>query len=393
MLQKTFFKQQDRIQLSIAFIGALLGLTFLITSIHYLIKVNEFGRGNEILGPNTLIIQKKIGANNAFQLGKNDFTKREIELIKAESFVAAVEPIISNNFDVSLQTNDPVVPYFRTDVFLQTVNPTFIDVPAQKWTWKKGDAFVPLIMPRDFLVMLNTFMSAKNIPTVSDEIAQSIQFEFTLKHGDRKEKMNVRIIGFTNEISSLLVPESFMKWANEQYGQSTDQKITQLMLAGKENQFGLVEGMLKEKHLESKNAQVLVGRLKSMIGTFIWIVLCVSVLAVFLSGLVLIQYLQLLINKNNYEIKTLIRLGYHPKTLVNTFVRYFFNVFGSITVMSIVLFNIVKFYLDAAFNKGGVYIDSSFNYLSYLAIVIAYVIFTLASLISAKKHIYNAEKG
>jgi len=393
MLQKTFFKQQDRIQLSIAFIGALLGLTFLITSIHYLIKVNEFGRGNEILGPNTLIIQKKIGANNAFQLGKNDFTKREIELIKAESFVAAVEPIISNNFDVSLQTNDPVVPYFRTDVFLQTVNPTFIDVPAQKWTWKKGDAFVPLIMPRDFLVMLNTFMSAKNIPTVSDEIAQSIQFEFTLKHGDRKEKMNVRIIGFTNEISSLLVPESFMKWANEQYGQSTDQKITQLMLAGKENQFGLVEGMLKEKHLESKNAQVLVGRLKSMIGTFIWIVLCVSVLAVFLSGLVLIQYLQLLINKNNYEIKTLIRLGYHPKTLVNTFVRYFFNVFGSITVMSIVLFNIVKFYLDAAFNKGGVYIDSSFTYLSYLAIVIAYVIFTLASLISAKKHIYNAEKG
>jgi hypothetical protein len=379
--------------LSIAFIGALLGLTFLITSIHYLIKVNEFGRGSEILGPNALIIQKKIGASNAFQLGKNDFTKREIELIKAESFVAAVEPIISNNFDVSLQTNDPVVPYFRTDVFLQTVNPTFIDVPAQKWTWKKGDAFVPLIMPRDFLVMLNTFMSAKNIPTVSDEIAQSIQFEFTLKHGDRKEKMNVRIIGFTNEISSLLVPESFMKWANEQYGQSTDQKITQLMLAGKENQFGLVEGMLKEKHLESKNAQVLVGRLKSMIGTFIWIVLCVSVLAVFLSGLVLIQYLQLLINKNNYEIKTLIRLGYHPKTLVNTFVRYFFNVFGSITVMSIVLFNIVKFYLDAAFNKGGVYIDSSFTYLSYLAIVIAYVIFTLASLISAKKHIYNAEKG
>lgn len=393
MLQKTFFKKQDRVQLSIAFIGALLGLTFLITSIHYLIKVNEFGRGNEILGPNTLIIQKKIGANNAFQLGKNDFTKREIELIKAESFVAAVEPIISNNFDVSLQTNSPVVPYFRTDVFLQTVNPTFIDVPAQKWTWKKGDAYVPLIMPRDFLVMLNTFMSAKNIPTVSDEIAQSIPFEFTLKHGDRKEKMNVRIIGFTNEISSLLVPESFMKWANEQYGQSTDQKITQLMLAGKENQFGLVEGMLKEKHLESKNAQVLVGRLKSMIGTFIWIVLCVSILAVFLSGLVLIQYLQLLINKNNYEIKTLIRLGYHPKTLVNTFVRYFFNVFGSITVLSIVLFNIVKFYLDAAFNKGGVYIESSFTFASYLAIVIAYVIFTLVSFISSKKHIYNAEKG
>lgn len=393
MLQKTFFKQQDRVQLSIAFIGALLGLTFLITSIHYLIKVNEFGRGNEILGPNTLIIQKKIVASNAFNLSKTDFNQREIETLRANECIAAVEPIISNNFDVSLQTNSPVVPYFRTDVFLQTVNPTFIDITAQKWTWKKGDAYVPLIMPRDFLVMLNTFMSAKNIPTVSDEIAQSIPFEFTLKNGDDKVKMNVRIIGFTNEISSLLVPESFMKWANQQFGKSDEQKINQLMLAGKENQFGLVETLLKEKHLESKNAQVLVGRLKSMVGTFIWIILCVSILAVFLSGLVLIQYLQLLINKNNYEIKTLIRLGYHPKKLVNTFVSYFFKVFGGIAVMSIVLFNSVKFVLDAAFNKGGVYIDSSFTYLSYLAIVIAYVIFTLASFVSAKKNIYQAEKG
>lgn len=393
MLQKTFFQKQERVQLIIAMIGALLGLSFLVTSIHYLIKVNEFGRGNEILGPNTLIIQKKIGASNAFQLGKNDFTKREIDLLRNASFVSAVEPIISNNFDVSLQTNDPVVPYFRTDVFLQTVSPQFIDIPATNWKWKKGDAYVPLIMPRDFIVMLNTFMSAKNIPTVSDEIAQDIRFEFTLKNGDRKEKVNVRIVGFTNEISSLLVPESFMKWANEKYGNSTEQKITQLMLSGKENQFGLVEGMLKEKHLESKNAQVLVGRLKSMIGTFIWIVLCVSVLAVFLSGLVLIQYLQLLINKNNYEIKTLIRLGYHPSQLVRAFVNYFFKVFGWISLISVIVFQLVKLYLDAAFNEGGVYIDSSFTYLSYLAIVIAYVIFTLASLISAKKHIYNAEKG
>jgi hypothetical protein len=57
------------------------------------------------------------------------------------------------------------------------------------------------------------------------------------------------------------------------------------------------------------------------------------------------------------------------------------------------LFNSVKFVLDAAFNKGGVYIESSFTFASYLAIVIAYVIFTLASFVSAKKNIYQAEKG
>ena len=59
MLNKLLFKNQDLKQLVIAVIGAFLGITFLITSIHYLIKVNEFGKGSEILGPNTVIVQKR----------------------------------------------------------------------------------------------------------------------------------------------------------------------------------------------------------------------------------------------------------------------------------------------------------------------------------------------
>ena len=60
MLDKLLFKNQDRLQLVIAVIGSFLGVTFLVTSIHYLIKVQEFGEGADILGPNTIIVQKKV---------------------------------------------------------------------------------------------------------------------------------------------------------------------------------------------------------------------------------------------------------------------------------------------------------------------------------------------
>ena len=60
MLQKLLFRNQDRKQLIIAIVGAFMGITFLITSIHYLIRVNEFGEGEEILGPNTIIVQKQV---------------------------------------------------------------------------------------------------------------------------------------------------------------------------------------------------------------------------------------------------------------------------------------------------------------------------------------------
>ena len=79
MLKKLLFKNQDKKQLIIAMIGAFMGITFLVTSIHYLIKVNEFGKGTEILGPNTIIVQKKVTSSSSLGLTKTDFSKREIE--------------------------------------------------------------------------------------------------------------------------------------------------------------------------------------------------------------------------------------------------------------------------------------------------------------------------
>ena len=43
MLSKLLFKNQDKKQLVIALIGAFLGMLFLILSIHYSVKINEFG--------------------------------------------------------------------------------------------------------------------------------------------------------------------------------------------------------------------------------------------------------------------------------------------------------------------------------------------------------------
>jgi hypothetical protein len=87
--------------------------------------------------------------------------------------------------------------------------------------------------------------------------------------------------------------------------------------------------MINKRGLESKSSQMVVGRLKSMVGTLILVVLGISVIAVFLSGLVLIQYLQLLLSRNTYEVRTLLRLGYAPSLLTRHFFLYFTKVFGT----------------------------------------------------------------
>jgi hypothetical protein len=355
--------------------------------------VNEFGEGADILGPNTIIVQKKVSSSNTLNIAKTDFTERELKLLRQEPYILEVQPVVTNNFDVSFETADPHVPRFRSDVFIQTVDPDFLDVKSAKWKWEEGDTVVPIIMPRDFLVMLNTFMSASGIPQVSDELAMDIKFKFTLSNADSKEWVNARIIGFTNEVSSILVPESFMNWANGKYGIDDNQRITQIMISGKESEFGLVEDMLKRKHLESKNAQMVVGRLKSMVGTLILVVLGISVIAVFVSGLVLIQYLQLLLSKNTYEVRTLLRLGYAPSLLTRHFFVYFTKVFGIIALLSVLAFVLFKFLLDKLFEEGGLYIGTTYTVTSILALITAYGIFALVSWLNAKKGIDQSNNG
>lgn len=388
MLNKILFKNQDKRQLIIAIMGSLLGITFLVTSIHYLIKVNEFGKGADILGPNTIIVQKKVTNSSTLNLTKTDFSKRELEKILAEPFVTDVKPVLSNNFDISFQTSDSLVPYFRSDVFIQTVDKNFLDVNTDKWHWQETDAHVPIILPRDFLVMLNTFMSASGIPQVSEDLAKQVKFKFRMRNKEGVlEYVDARIIGFTNEVASILVPETFMNFGNDRYGNGEESKITQIMISGKESEFGLVEDLLQKRGLESKSSQMVVGRLKSVVGTLILVVLGISVIAVFQSGLVLIQYLQLLLSKNAYEVKTLLRMGYDPNNLIRTFSFYFIKIFGLASSIGLAIFFVLKYFLDSMFEAGGLYIGTDLAYASVGSLLFAYLLFSLASFLNAKKGI------
>lgn len=389
MIKKLLFNNQDKKQLMIAIVGSLLGITFMITSIHYLVKVNEFGKGTEILGPNTLIVQKRVNSGAILGMAKTDFSESEIEKMKTEKFIKDVKPVVSNNFDVSFQTNDPHVPYFRSDVFIQTVDPNFLDVKSDKWTWKAGDTIVPIILPRDFLVMLNTFMSSSGIPQVSEELAKEIRFKFTIKNDERKEFIGARIIGFTNEVAAILVPQSFMEYGNQNFSLGEDKKITQVMIAGEESEFGLVEEYLSKHGLESKNSQMVVGRLKSIISTLIIVIMGISVIAVFVSCLVLIQYLQLLMSRNVYECRTLIRMGYHPNVIMKSFFNYFLKIFGLVMLVGFGVFILFKLALDKVFLEGGLAIGTSISLYCFLALASAFVLFAIASYLTAKKGVFS----
>lgn len=393
MLSKILFKNQSKTQLIIAIIGAFLGFSFLLTSLHYLIRVNEFGEGDETMKNNTIIIQRKVTNYTTLGMSKTGFDTNDINAYKNEVFIENVYPILSNSFDISITLKEEKLfgpNKLRTDVFVQSINPQFLDVNTSSWKWSKEEEFVPVIIPREWLLMANNFVAGQGIPQISDEIAAQLPLKFTISNREGKEDRKAKVVGFTNIIGSILVPESFIEYGNQKYPQENKGEISNLVIAVEDGEFGEFENFMENKHIEPKASSLAIGKLKSVASTLFSIILGVSLLTIFLSLLVLIQYGQLILSKNQYEITTLLRVGYAPKEILKTFSIYFVKVFAIIVVNSIALFLLGKYFIDGALSSGGIFIETSLTWQSFLIVLLVFGLYLFLNYVSSKKIIYKS---
>ena len=388
-MRQLFFKYQNKKQLALALIGTFLGLFFLFTSLHFLHKIYTYGENSEMLSKNTIVIQKKVTSGPLLGLNNPEFSDEQIDEVRSMEFVESCDPIRSNTFDVVLSIDDPLIPAFNSNIYVQSVHEDYLDVKTDHWDWDEGSKTLPIIMPRDFLMMMNNFLSASNIPQLSDDLVLDLKIDLNIGPRNYRETIHARIVGFTNELSSILVPDSFLNWANQKYGEKEKEVISQLVVKSKDGQFGLLEDYLKENEFESKKSQLLIAKLKSTLGVLLTIISAISLLAVFLSILVLIQYLQLIMTKNDYEIRTLLRLGHAPNQLIQVFLRYFMSLFSVVVVLSLLLFIPAKYYLQQIFISNGISLDSSLSIYLFLLVFFVFIVFALSIWLSTKKRIYK----
>ena len=348
-MRELFFKFQSKTQLMLACLGTFLGLLFLFTSIHFLDKIYRYGDQSEMLSKNTIVIQKKVSGGILLNRAQPVFSNSDIREIQGMDFIQSCDLIYSNTFDVSLEINDPLIPKFSSDIYIQSLNNEYIDIKTDSWNWNSEQAVLPIIMPRDFLIMMNNFLLASGMPQVSDDLV--LDLKISLKIGDAKFGATVaaQIVGFTNELSSILVPQPFLSWANQKFGKKEQQIISQLVVQSKNGQFGLLENYLEENDLESRKSQLLIAKLKSTLGILLSVISGISLITVFLAVLVLVQYLQLVLARNDYEIRTLLRLGHAPNVMTNVFTKYFSSIFIMVLCSSFLVFVFVKQYLDQLF--------------------------------------------
>jgi hypothetical protein len=339
------------------------------------------------MNSNTITIQKKVSTSSTLSISNHTFSNPEINFYKTLPFIENLVAVENNNFPVELRSNDPLVPYFRSDIYIQSIPSDFLDVKSSLWNWENGNKIVPIILPRDFVYMMNNFLSSSGMPQLSDEILKDVSFQIQLGDDENKLLYDAKIIGFTNEISSILVPEKFMKFGCQVYGNESEITHTQLMLKSKKGQFGLVEELIKRNHLEVKKNQIIEGKLKSMLTILLSSISFISLVVVFVSLIVLIQYLQLLITKNAYEIRTLLRLGVYIHEIVIQYVKYILAGLLLVGFLIIVLDYILFTQINIVLKSAG-FIFQNTRYLNvFILLSILFISVFISSIISVNKFV------
>jgi uncharacterized membrane protein len=242
------------------------------------------------------------------------------------------------------------------------------------------------------MVMLNQFAASYHIPQVSEDLAKTFNFRLDVSGNNEKEGFDAQIIGFSNQISAILVPIEFMEYANQLYGDTSEAVVSQMMLSVKTGSFGELQKVMDSKNLDVKKSELMITKVKSILNAVLGVLLIIGILIVLLSALVVFQYSQLLISKADYEINVLLRLGYHPKVLAKSFLTYFTKIFGGLFIASCLGFLGLKLMLDNFSEQAGFPINGFPSIAAFVILLLTVISIIVINYMQVKQSIIKKIK-
>ncbi len=258
-----------------------------------------------------LVVNKKVTASNLWDGGNSDFSAKEIEDIKRQPWVRDVGSFSSTDYKVWASV-DQGGRGMSTMLFFESIPDEFVDVKGADWQFREGDDVVPIIISKDYLTLYNFgFASSAGLPQMSENIMSGIPLTLSLssEDGSRTKRMQGRVVGFSNRLNTILVPESFMQWSNSVLGgKNNDVNPSRLIIDVSSPGDVAIKDYLDENNLEvagDKSGSSASYLLKVVIG----IVLGVGVVITVLSFFILLLSMSLLMEKNREKLHSLLMLG------------------------------------------------------------------------------------
>jgi len=346
LLKKLIRTATGRTRYAMAIIGLSVALLLILAAVQIQVNYTELlqGKQNKDSVANFLVLNKILTDQN---IGKAVLTQEEIDDIRSQSFTESVGILQTSKFKASIQSSSEVFPFY-TDIAFESVPDAFLDVNAKEWTWDETSAYVPIIVPGMFLDIYNfQFSLSQGLPQLTREVVKMIFFNVNVYGTDGSTRVyRGKVVGFSDRISSLLIPQSFMDHANQRYGKNAGSSPSRIIIRTKDPGHPDLISYLKKKQLTTDQDKTRFSKYRQIVEMVVNITGVTGLLMFLFAMLIFSLFIQLTISSCKEEIKLLITLGASPSQLRLFLIKQFFPANIWIVVGSLVVLSLVQFWLS-----------------------------------------------
>ena len=341
-------------QLTGFFFANLCGMVIVLLSVQFYTDVLPvFTEGDSFMKKDYVIISKKVSTLGSFVGKSRTFSENEIDAIKEQPFTQTVGSFTSSQFKVSAGVGmEQMGIHMSTAMFFESVPDDYVDVKLDKWHFTPEKQEIPIIIPRNYLNLYNFgFAQSRSLPQLSEGVMGMINLEIRLSGNGKQGTYKGTIVGFSNCLNTILVPETFMNWANAEYALGTNKEPSRLIVEVDNLADDRIARFFKEKGYETEGDALDAGKTTWFLKLVAGIVMAVGLLISVLSFYILMLSIYLLLQKNTTKLENLLLMGYSPAKVALPYqlLTVFLNLSVGVLAVGLVLF-LRTYYLETLDN-------------------------------------------
>jgi hypothetical protein len=161
-----------------------------------------------------------------------------------------------------------------------------------------------------------------------------------LRGNGRSDYFKAHIVGFSDRLNTILVPEQMMSWANELYGGSEQDNPTRLIIEVDNPSDAELLSYLDEYGLEIENKPSESSKAMSILEVSLMVIVFIGLAFSLLSIVILMLSIYLLLQKNITKLENLVLIGFTPSHVAMPY-----NILTLILNLSILLLSIVVVFI------------------------------------------------
>jgi cell division protein FtsX len=306
-------------------IAMAIGLTLLLLAVIIWWNFNELLHGRastDSLSSTFLTVSKRVTNDNMGHPEQTIFSATDIDNLKTAPQVEDVGVVQSLKPRAYMSMQITQEAGFSTVMVLESVPDGFMDKRPADWSWQPGSTTVPVILSSSFLSLYNyAFAPSQGLPQLSEETIKALPFKLSVGEGANEVSYTARITGFSDRITSVLVPESFVLAANNASWQTANASRL-IVKVSDPSSTGFADYL--SSHGYVTNSEMLRwSKLRAIVQVVAIVTGILAILLLGVSLLVFVLFIELTVARARHSVQLLQEIGYSPGALRHFLFRRF----------------------------------------------------------------------